>query len=262
MIVYYVATEEKPQDLSKLKFYMDANEARDATLHGPGYVYEFEVNDKCDTQSFDMDTIMLFRKDKSTGELSFCASGTWIQLHEIMNLPFTYDFESKSSVFVAMSLRYFNATYRITRKEAGQPQKPTPTQPANPTCQPQSQPANPVCQPIGSTKNQATFEQVEDNLGGSKEQPISTQKQPQANPVPTLSQPQQSQSAVGGKPVQEAPGNEVKVVSWFKPVATPSQPQEAGSTQPSEPIDLPQEAGSSQPNEAIDDNVLDELFGA
>ena len=111
-----MATEEKPKELSGLKFYMDANEARDATLHGPGYVYQFEVDDKCDTQSFDMDTIMLFRKDKTTGELSFFASGTWLDLHEIVNIPFYYDFESRSSVFVEMSLKYFNEHYKITSK--------------------------------------------------------------------------------------------------------------------------------------------------
>ena len=113
MIVYYIADEEHPEKTDGVKFYLDHSSAQDAALLERKLVFSFEVNDKCDTNSFGMDTIMLFRKDHDSKDLKFLASGKWLELHEIMNIPFYYDFEKRSSVYVSMSLKYFNAHYFI-----------------------------------------------------------------------------------------------------------------------------------------------------
>ena len=113
MIVYYVANEEKPKDVSSVKFFTDHSSAHVTASEIHAKVFQFEVNDKCDTNTFGMDTQMLFTKDFSTGELTFIASGRWVEIHELMNIPFYYDFESRAKNFVSMSLRYFKSHYCI-----------------------------------------------------------------------------------------------------------------------------------------------------
>jgi hypothetical protein len=113
MIVYYVADEEKPKDASGVQFFTNHSTALEYASDVRKSLYEFEVNDKCDTNTFGMDTQMLFTKDFSTGELTFIASGRWVEIHELMNIPFYYDFEFRAKNFVSMSLRYFKSHYCI-----------------------------------------------------------------------------------------------------------------------------------------------------
>ena len=120
MIVYYVADKEKPDKADNVKFFTDHSSALASAQESRGSVYQFEVNDKCETNSFGMDTIMIFNKDTETGELKFMGSGRWVELHEIMNMPFYKDFESPSGRIVSMSLSYFNAHYKVVgRKSEG-----------------------------------------------------------------------------------------------------------------------------------------------
>lgn len=116
MIVYYIADDEHPETHDGVKFYLDHASAQDAALMERKMVFSFEVNDKCDTNSFGMDTLMLFRKDLDTGELKFLCSGRWTEIHEIMNIPFYLDFEKRSKVYVSMSLKWFNEHYAIIER--------------------------------------------------------------------------------------------------------------------------------------------------
>jgi len=116
MIVYYIADDEHPETHEGVKFYLDHASAQDAALMERKMVFSFEVNDKCDTNSFGMDTIMVFRKDHDSNELKFLASGKWLEIHDILNIPFYYDFEKRSNVYVSMSLKYFNAHYFIEER--------------------------------------------------------------------------------------------------------------------------------------------------
>ena len=116
MIVYYVADKEKPDKADNVKFFTDHSSALVSAQESRGSVYQFEVNEKCETNSFGMDTIMIFNKDIETGELKFMGSGRWVELHEIMNMPFYKDFENPSGKVVSMSLSYFNTHYRVVHK--------------------------------------------------------------------------------------------------------------------------------------------------
>lgn len=113
MTVYYLADTEKPKNVENIKFYTDHASALSASLESRTSVFSFDVNDKCDTSSFGLDTIMVFMKNIETGELKFLASGRWLELHELLNIPFYYDFEKNSSRFVSMSLQYFNKNYQV-----------------------------------------------------------------------------------------------------------------------------------------------------
>ena len=113
MIVYYIADKEKPSNKNGVRFFLSHNLAMAAAQESRQGVYQFEVNDKCDTESFGLDTIMVFKKDEAG--LRFIASGNWLEIHEILNLPFYKDFEENSSYFT-MSLKYFNTHYNVVEK--------------------------------------------------------------------------------------------------------------------------------------------------
>lgn len=118
MIVYYVSNKEKPENPEGVRFFTDYGSAKEYSLESHKSIYQFNVNEKCDTDSFGMDTQMVFLKDRETGELKFFVSGRWLEVHEILNIPFYYDLEDRSDRFVSMSLRYFNSHYRIVPVES------------------------------------------------------------------------------------------------------------------------------------------------
>ena len=117
MIVYYTASEEKPENPIGVKFYNNQEAAKSAASEDRLKVFSFEVNDKLKARNFGMDTILVFRRDLETKELKFMASGNWLEVHKLLNVPFYYAFESRSKVYVAMTLNYFNSHYLIVQNE-------------------------------------------------------------------------------------------------------------------------------------------------
>lgn len=115
MTVYYVADEEKPKSTGNVRFFTDHASALSYASETRCSVFKFEVNDKCETDSFGLDTIMVFTKNDN-GELKFMASGRWLEIHDIMNIPFYYDFEARGDKLVSMSQRYFLQHYTIKQK--------------------------------------------------------------------------------------------------------------------------------------------------
>ena len=112
MTVYYIANEEKPKNTIGVRFFLDASSARDAAFESHFSVYHFEVNDKCVSDNFGMETILVFKNDPDYG-LKFLASGRWIEVHTVLGVPFYYDFEKRSPSYVTMSLHYFLEHYRV-----------------------------------------------------------------------------------------------------------------------------------------------------
>lgn len=113
MTVYYVATTECPSSAKGVRFYTDALQAKNDADENRQSVYQFQVNTKCNEADFDHETIMVFKHDPETGDLKFMASGLWVEVHEILGIPFYKDFEFHSKSLVAMSLRYFNENYSV-----------------------------------------------------------------------------------------------------------------------------------------------------
>jgi len=116
VIVYYIANDEKPKNAIGVRFFLDSSTARDAAFESHMSVYQFEVNDKCVSDNFGMDTIMVFKNDPEYG-LKFVASGRWVEVHNVLGVPFYYDFEKRSPSYVTMSLHYFLEHYRVVPSE-------------------------------------------------------------------------------------------------------------------------------------------------
>lgn len=118
MIVYYIAPDEKPKNTNGVRFFSEHSVAHAAASEARYGVYQFEVNDKCDSDNFGLDTILVFKKEQD-GSLKFIASGQWLDIHEVLNIPFYYDFEKPGSSYVSMSLKYFNLHYTVTERKEG-----------------------------------------------------------------------------------------------------------------------------------------------
>ena len=81
---------------------------------------------------------MVFKHDVETGELRFMASGLWVEVHDLLGIPFYKDFEFHSKSLVAMSLRYFNENYSVVSKNDHKKQsKPKPVEQATPVEEPE-----------------------------------------------------------------------------------------------------------------------------
>ena len=115
MIAYYTARTEKPESIEGVKLFQDHGAAIDyISQHGNRAlsVYQFNVDDRCESNNFTMETMVLLRTN-ADGSITFIGSGNWFELHEMFNIPFYYDFSARMKNHFNVSLSYFHNHFLI-----------------------------------------------------------------------------------------------------------------------------------------------------
>ena len=116
MIAYYTARTEKPSKTDDVKLFLDHGAAMSYVAQDGNRglnIYQFNVDDRCDSANFSMETILLLREN-SDGTISFIASGNWVELHELMGIPFYVDFHDRMKSHFNVSHSYFRKHYQIS----------------------------------------------------------------------------------------------------------------------------------------------------